>query len=542
MKSKRQPALQPPELQPRLKPYYLGQITRWTRFRQAALLVALTLVLTIYGFYYALTTPWMLVPFAAPLAGMMFIVIWALPDLRAAPTRTMERMFFAMTAVMFLWPNYLAFAFSGLPWISLIRLTGIPMFLLFLVCLSVSQAFRRQLADVLSAAPPLWKAVLGFGVIVGASVGLSNQPAFSASKAFIVEIYWIGTFFISAYVFSKPGRAERWGYVLWISALGVSAIGVLETRQHQIPWAGHLPPFLRVDPLVADILKASFRSAIDLYRTKGTFNNPLALAEFLALALPFVMHLAFGEFSRTVKWFALASIPVAFFTLEATGSRLGMVGSGIGILAYSFMWAIKRWRKNRTAMMGPALVLAYPALATLLTLASFVYRPLRQRVWGGGATAASDAGREAQLEAGLRKLALNPIGNGIGRAAEILGFRGTNDKLTIDNYYVAVALDFGVLGFVVHYGMFLYAIILALRGAMRPTNSRDVSFLMPCTAALAAFFVIKWVFAQTDNHTVVYMMLGAVVGLLWQQQRLEPPAAVDHAATATVPRRRRPLA
>jgi len=40
--------------------------------------------------------------------------------------------------------------------------------------------------------------------------------------------------------------------------------------------------------------------------------------------------------------------------------------------------------------------------------------------------------------------------------------------------------------------------------------------MIPAGIALVNFFVIKSVFAQSDNHAIVFMILGMVVALLWR--------------------------
>ncbi|WP_309644147.1 hypothetical protein, partial [Phenylobacterium sp.] len=119
-------------------------------------MLALAFFCLVYGFFYALMTPYLFMLFAAPLGVLAMLAIWALPDLRNAPTKTMERFYFAFIVCLVLWPNYLAIALPGLPWITFLRLTGIPMALMLLISISTSKTFRADLSRVLSAAPVAW--------------------------------------------------------------------------------------------------------------------------------------------------------------------------------------------------------------------------------------------------------------------------------------------------------------------------------------------------------------------------------------------------
>src|ERR1700748_1026945 len=86
-------------------------------------LTCLMLFCLIYGFFFSVFAPAYFVLFAAPPAILMLLVIWALPDLDWAPTRQLEWAFYATFIALIVWPNYLAIALPGLPWITLVRLT-----------------------------------------------------------------------------------------------------------------------------------------------------------------------------------------------------------------------------------------------------------------------------------------------------------------------------------------------------------------------------------------------------------------------------------
>ncbi len=102
-----------------------------------------------------------------------------------------------------------------------------------------------------------------------------------------------------------------------------------------------------------------------------------------------------------------------------------------------------------------------------------------------------------------------------------------------------MALELGVIGFFVYFGMFLLAIVRGTQTVWRaPTG--DALYLVPVTIALANFFIAKSVFSQVENHPLVFMLLGASVGLMWRAKLDEAarPAAV---LTPTAPSPVRPV-
>src|SRR3546814_8369629 len=81
-------------------------------------------------------------PFLVPVIALGLLVIWALPETHWAPTKTLAWLLIAFLIALPLWPNYLAIALPGMPWITLLRIIGAPMILLLLIALSVSAEFR----------------------------------------------------------------------------------------------------------------------------------------------------------------------------------------------------------------------------------------------------------------------------------------------------------------------------------------------------------------------------------------------------------------
>ncbi len=137
-----------------LRPY----VDLHSRWRKAGhLLIPLVMILAcfIYGFFFALTAPYLIVPFAAPVLALGLLAIWALPEVDKAPVKTLELLFSAGLMGLILWPNYLALSsLPGLPWITVVRLTIFPGAFVLLLCLSSSKNFRTHLTEAARGACP----------------------------------------------------------------------------------------------------------------------------------------------------------------------------------------------------------------------------------------------------------------------------------------------------------------------------------------------------------------------------------------------------
>lgn len=485
------------------------------RHRKKLLTLLLFLTL-IYGAAFGLTTTYFLLQLTVPLVLLAAAVIWLLPESEAAPVGMMSTLFFAFFMVLLIWPDYLAITLPGMPWITAVRLIGAPLAFALFVCLSTSAELRVQMAETLAATPSIWKMLTVFAVIVLLSVGWSTDPRISSSKLVIALINWFLIFFVSVHVFRQQGSLLRFAYMLWGIAILVSLIGVQEWRHSQVPWAGHIPSFLAVqDETVQRILAGSSRAATKIYRVQSKFTTSLALAEFYALTVPFIMHFAFNARRTAVKVAAAATLPFLFWMILRTDSRLGVVGFFLAGILYLAVWAAWRWRRNADSIIAPAILLTYPLTFALFIASTFFVRRLRAIVWGSGAQAASDESRMAQVVGALPKVGQRPWGYGIGRGGDTLGFANGNGIMTIDSYYLTIVLEYGIIGLVVYYGVFVSGIWNGTR-RLWMTNDRETDLIAPVTIALINFVVIKAIFSQQDNHALAFAFLGALVALCWR--------------------------
>jgi hypothetical protein len=285
------------------------------------------------------------------------------------------------------------------------------------------------------------------------------------------------------------------------------------------PWAGRIPSFLVVEDEGIQRLLAGTggRAATGIYRTQSKFTTALGLGEFLALATPFVFHLMITARRFWVRIAAGLTMPIIFYMVLKCDSRLAVIGFFMTILLYVLVWGVVRWRGNRSSLFGPAVVLLYPVLFAAFIGLTFVWRRLEVMVWGGGAQQASTEARKTMYLEGIPLVLKNPIGHGMGQGADALGFRNPAGVLTIDTYFLAVALEYGLIGFCAYYGMILYGIYQSGQTLLY-TRSREIAYLAPIGIALCNFFIIKSVFSQQENHPLVFIMLGIIVALVWRSK------------------------
>jgi hypothetical protein len=480
------------------------------------LLIGLIAGTGLYGASFALFSQVFLLELAIPLLILAMLVIWCLPEARTGPVRVLNWLFFAFFAGMILWPDYLALALPGLPWITVRRLVAVPLLITLLVCISVSPASRRQIGEVLAADRVVTRLFLAFLAIQFATFFLSKDIAVSSNKMVVAQLYWTTIFFVGCYVFKRPGSVERWAAVFCLMLIPLGISGLFEWRKSQVPWGGHIPWFLAVgDESVQRILAGGARAATGKYRVQSTFTTSLGYAEYMAMATPFLLHFGLGSYRFLVRLAALAGLPLLFFMIFLTDSRMGAAGFMLGVILYTGALAAFRWRHDTKSLFGPAITLGYPMILVAFLGATFVIGRLHRMVWGGGEHQASTEAREEQYRQGFQILTRNPFGYGIGRGADTLGYRNGEGVLTIDTYYLLVALEYGVIGFLIYYALLIAAGFSAAKRLYGggPVD-REQMLLMPIAVALTIFIVSKSVFSQESNHPLVFMLIAMVLGLL----------------------------
>jgi hypothetical protein len=521
-----------------LRPYRRDPETRGHRRARRWAIGILAFFSFFWGLVFAFLAPALIVILAAPVIVLFLLTLWAMPDVSRAPSRAMGRLFLLYTSALILWPFYISISIphSGLPWISLTRLLDVPLSILFLTSVAASKELRHQIATALGAERPIATMFILFTVIEALSIALSNRPFVSLNKWVDAQIGWTCMFFLGCFLFLQPGRVRRWVEVIWACAVITGLIAIWEWRHQHVPWLGHLPAFLQMDPLMIQQMTPSFRNYSTVYRTQSTFQSALGLGEYMSLAMPFVLHLAVSPGRKLVRAAAALTLPLIGFATFISHARSGVIGLLIGVGLYVFYWGVLQWRRHRDSPIGPAVILSYPVTAVAGLIATFVVGRLRSAVWGGGETVSSTLGRQIQYQMGLPKILSNPLGHGIGRGGETLGFFEPGGLLTIDTYYLSVALEYGVIGFIAFYGMILYSIYTAGRHALDDDNKDpEISFLAPASIALTAFFVIKSVYSEQNNHPLYFMVIGMVLALVYRL-KAEKAAASEIPSAKTVQR------
>jgi hypothetical protein len=498
---------------PALAPYHQPVAPLRRAIKKTAAISLIILIGMIYGLLIAIFPLFLYLYLAVPVGILVLLVIWALPENENIPVKAINWLFFAMLATVCLWPNYIAIAIPGMPWITFMRLWSIPMTFLFIISLSMSPRFRREVGEWFETSPSILWMMLTFVALNFLTLPMSSHPFGAFNRVLINQFEMTMVFFVACYCFRKAGRVMQWAQIFCCFAIFLALFSVVEYINGQVPWANHIPSFFEIQSdLVEAILQGGARSATGQYRVQSIFTTSLNFAEFLALATPFMLHFIVTAKRQLIQGALVVYIPFSFWVIFKTDSRLGMIGFFASILIYALLWGIKRWRRDSHGLIAPALVLAYPVIVAAFFALTLIWRRLEVMVWGGGPQQASNDARALQWVGAVREFKQWPFGSGLGEAGELVGYFDQAGRLSLDSYYITILLDYGLIGFIAFYGMFIVAIMKAIRLGLE-TDDEETELLIPLGIMLTVFVVIKGVLSQEDNHTLVFMALGAAVAL-----------------------------
>ncbi|GAA0743690.1 hypothetical protein GCM10009075_26610 [Sphingomonas trueperi] len=497
-------------------PVYHPERPGWSvALRKLALLTGIVLLAIVYGVLVAILPPSLLVGAAAPLALLAMLVVWALPEARTAPTRALTRVYAAFVIVFIAWPNYLAIAVGGLPWISMRRLFGFVLTAILMICLSISKPFRQQVAEVLRASPWLSRLLIGFFIIQFLATIFSVAPGETIGRWVHMTFTSTAVCFATIWLFGPGGKSVPWlvnRLALVVFALMV--IGVLEARTQHVLWLGHIPSFLRIeDAVLQQLIQPHIRGA---YRVITTYTTPLAYGELLALTTPFILFRILNAKTWPMRLMWVAFDAFILYSAVLSTARLSLVGFIAAHALFGLCWGIHRWRNARGDMIGISATMIYPALMVALMLAVIFVPAIHIRVLGGGAAQASTDARSAQFHMAVPVIARRPLlGYGPGQGGGAINWRTPDGTLTIDLGLVALCADVGVFGFLAWMGTLLLSIVSLFRAGLRDATSPfPAEFAI--AISLAVLISTRLVLAQSDNDPLFVILFGLSLATLYR--------------------------
>ncbi len=463
--------------------------------------------LTLYAALAAATA--IIFPVAAPvfLVPIAIVIVVAAPQGRAVPQRLSLSLVMLAAFLLPVWPIYLHVKIGPLPIITPTRLVMYALTALWAYDMTFSPLRRGQF--VYAVRRSRWISAAVFALF---GLGLLSLPMAEGRSVSIPEFFRHVIIWLLPYcaVLTYVRRQRDMVAALKVFAIGgsiVAAVALAEAASGRL-FANLVSPF--IDNSAEWLRNTQAQKIRDgVFRAQASHTHPLSLGEHLALTAPLALSFALAarRFSMRALWGA--ALVVIVLGAIATNSRGAMLATAISLCLAA---AIVAWRTLRRTSASK-----YRPLAGLVILCCIAASPVVAvgaygvvTGKGGEGVANSTQSRVDQMEMAAPKIMKRPIGGyGVGRAARVLGYWGR--MLTIDNYYLSLALDLGIPGPLTFLAMMAAMAMTSLRRS-RAAHPTLAVIYVGCFASACVIAISRSITSQTGNIAMIFFLLAVVAG------------------------------
>lgn len=444
------------------------------------------------------------IAFLAPVAVAIVAVA---PRVKASPSGLAMALLLLAAFLFPIWPVYLFLKLGPLPILTPPRLALYAVSALWAYDMTFSPHRRGQFLHAVKKSGAVSAIVFLLFLLGLLSLPLAQGKSIAVPEFFRQTIIWLVPYCAVLTYCRRQRDFIRLMQAMTLGAFIVAIIAISEAASRRL-LADLLSPFIADNAeWLQNVQTAKVRDGI--FRAQATHSHPLSLGEHLAFAAPFAV--AFFLRARLIGGciFWGAAFAAIAFGAVASNSRGAMLVMAISIAAMTALLAYRFLKRAAASRWRP--------LAGLIVLACVVVSPVAAvgAHWivsgkAGQSAANSTQSRVDQIEMAWPKIKARPVlGYGSGRSARIVGYWGRT--LTLDNYYLTLALDLGLPGPLAFAAMLFAWGSASLKRSRCAHPSLGVVYVA-CFAAAVSIFISRSIASQTGNLTLIYMMLAAFAG------------------------------
>ncbi|MBT8471842.1 MAG: O-antigen ligase family protein [Marinicaulis sp.] len=276
--------------------------------------------------------------------------------------------------------------------------------------------------------------------------------------------------------------------------------------------AAKLAPFIMTSAQWLEITQ-ELKTRDGIFRAQATHTHPISLGEYLSFAAPMALcFLATARKRARIIWaFILILVVIGIFATNSRGALLALAAGTGFVAAVAFCWRVRQLQGSRfLPLAGLASVFLIAAAPVLVTGAEKITNGD-----SGTSAARSTQGRIDQINMAWPKIVKRPVlGYGAGRSARIVGYYGR--ALSLDNYYLSLAVELGFPGPLCFLAILFAAIVTTLKRASDTTLQAifqaERMVWLGLSGAMFAFLVSRMIISQTGNLNYFFPILGAIIG------------------------------
>ena len=419
-------------------------------------------------------------------------------------------LFLALVFILPLWPNYAEFKFGGIPNLAPDRLLRVALFFGFIGIFFTNSVPVKVMKQRLAKN---WILVFMLSVFYGMrilSALVSPNTAFQLYAFFRNEFLVSFPFFCYALLAIKDEKSVKKILVtLVISGFFASIVALVDYYNQK-------NLFMGLVPANSDYLMGVFldKTRDDSYRAQGTFEHPIMLGQFFVLLLPIIWTLLrqSNKFTHVVFYTTTAGLALA--AIYASGSRAAL-GLGLVVISLFIFWEIYAWTKTSRNRVLQYLVISQipiPIVGVLTVLYAYKGVALGKTQEALSSTNA----RIDMLIGGGPKIFDSPIyGHGLGEALSVFSLVGRAGLRTLDNYYLLLGLETGVICLLV---FFFLLIVPCLKLAKSSLDIENISsrLLIAFSLILLAYVVQMAIHSLHQQIWFIILVLACNIAILGQ--------------------------
>jgi hypothetical protein len=448
-----------------------------------------------------------------PPLGVLFLfpvilaIALAAPTARATPRKLAFNLILVACVLLAVWPVYIFVKLGPSPILTPPRLVLYVVGAMWLYDMAVSPMRRAQFALAVRRSGWVSRAVFIFFFLGLISLPLAQGRSLAIPEFFRQAMIWLLPFCAVA---TYCRRQRDFVLILKATTVGaiiVAVIALAEVASGQL-MANVLSPFISGDgEWLQNVKEQKIRDGV--FRAQASHTHPLSLGEHMALAAPFAFAFCLGAKGRRARWLWGVGLVLILLGAVATNARGASLGMAASIITMAVILTVRFLRNRRAFRYRPiAGLAAVLALLCAPILSVGVYAVVSGK--GGMSASNSTQARFDQIEQAWPKIMKRPVlGYGSGRASRVLGYWG--NSLTIDNYYLSLTLDLGVLGPIAFLGMLAAFGVAGARRAVTAIPSMRL-FYLACLASAAAIAISRTVSSLTGNLTIIFVLIAAFAG------------------------------
>jgi len=442
------------------------------------------------------------------LAPPLAILFTHAPTAHASSRSLAFTLVLVASVLLAVWPVYIFVKLGPLPILTPPRLVLYAVSAMWLYDMTFSRLRRAQFALAVRKSRAIsWPvfALFGLGLL---SLPLAEGRALAVPEFFRQSMIWLIPY-CAVITYCRTARDfERLIKAFVIGAVIVAGIAVIEAATQEL-MAIVLSPLIQGDAVwLQNVQLQKIRDGF--FRAQASHTHPLSLGEHMAFVAPFALALAARARDSRARWLWSAAFTLILLGAFATNSRGAALGMTIALGIMAAVFAARFFRKAHAARFRPVIGLA---TAMLILSSPVIAIGTYAMIAGKGGVSASNStqSRLEQMEQAWPKILKRPVlGYGTGRSSRILGFWG--QTLTIDNYYLTLALDFGFPGPIAFLAMLVAFGVAGLRRAMTSPPAMTGLYLA-CAASAASFAISRTITSQTGNLAMIFVLIAAFAGV-----------------------------